>query len=192
MEATRREMMFMVGAAGAIVATPATLRGVMQGPMLGSPVVVAETSATIRVPVDVMEGLGLRSPVLDPAKGDEDVHGRNRGWYHDVKFKVVGLDHMENVHDRDLYRRLARGAVAYPGVTVPETPIEAAGKRITDVDYDVHERAMYVTYRLWAAPVAVTEMVFHGEARGLEMDVIYHTTEIISGDIKDPWRVRAS
>ncbi len=191
METTRREMMFMVGAAGAVVATSATLRLVAQTPAF-SPTIVAETSAILRVPVDVMEGLGLSLPVMDytvpdPVDKDADAHHHNRGWYRDVKFRVVGLDHVEDPDDRALYKRMAFGASAWPGVTVPRTPIEASGKRITDVNYDVLERAAYVTYRLWAAPVAVTKMVFHGGTHGLEMDVFYHTVEIEPGDFKDPF-----
>ncbi len=186
METTRRQMMFMVGAAGAVVAAPSVMRSYPY-PQSPETTIVAETSATIRVPVAVMDRLGLRTPVYRPAKGDEDAFERNRGWYRDVKFKVVGLDHVKDPDDRDLYRRLSRGAVAYPGVTVPKTPIEALGKRVTDMNYDIRERAMYVTYRLWAAPVAVTEMVFHSEAHGLEMDVFYHTQEIMVGDYKDPF-----
>ena len=176
----------MVGAAGAVVATSATLR---RATMAARPetIMVAETSVTLRVPVDVMESMGLCMPTPHPEGYDEDTFVNNKGWYRDVKFHVVGLDHVEDVHDRDLYLRLARGAEAWPGVTVPRTPIDAAGKRITDVNYDIRERAAYVTYRLWAAPVAVTKMVFHSEARGLEMDVLYHTQEIIPGDFKDPF-----
>ncbi len=185
MDTTRREMMFMVGAAGAVVATSVTLR---RATMVVRPetIMVAETSVTLRVPVDVMESMGLCMPTPHPEGYDEDTFVNNKGWYRDVRFHVVGLDHVEDPDERAMLQNLSRHARAYPGVTVPRTLIQAAGKRITDVNYDIRERAAYVTYRLWAAPVAVM-MVEFNDAVGLEMDVFYHTQEIIPGDFKDPF-----
>ena len=198
MKVTRREMMFLVGAAGAVVATPATLRMVARAPELVPPVAFGETSAVIRVPGATVEALGLRSPVVSSQTLDADSPAArfrsleresNEWWYDNVQFTVVGEEYVSDPSDRDLYRRLVRGAVAYPGVTVPRTPIRATGARITDTDWDIRERAMYVTYRLWAAPVVVTKMVFHDGTHKLDMDVFYHTVEAVPRSIKNPWTV---